>query len=150
MKKILVCMLLVIATCFAMVSCGVSIDDVKERLSALEEEYEDSKDEKFSFEKATKNEKEELVDELEDELDINLEGEVISAYNVKYQNEDGDRYFCSIVEFEKSSDVKAVEKEADTFEEMFSEENDGTFVCVREGTILFIGSEELINMILEK
>ncbi len=103
MKNLIRIIALLMIAVFALtllVGCGKSMDSIKEKIKDLDED-------EYMYEKFDKDMKEEFVDQFEDNLDIELDGDIESGYIVV--NEDGDTIM--IIEFEKSADAKEFAKE---------------------------------------
>lgn len=103
MKNLIRIIALLMVAVFALtllVGCGKSMDSIKEKIKDLDED-------EYEYEKFTKEMKEMFAEQFEDELDIELDGDIKSGYVV--MNEDGDTVM--IIEFEKSADAKEFAKE---------------------------------------
>lgn len=141
--------LLVLSMLLTMASCAPSVEKIEDVL----DDWED--DEKIMYEKASRDDREEFLDECiiemskELDIDIDIDGDLEDVF---YVEDEDDNVFYIIV-FESLSDAKQVGKidlddiDDDDIQEFFDETD---FVIIRKGKIVFCGNEDLIKDFLDE
>lgn len=141
MKKLL-CLLLVMASLLSLCACGLTEDKIKERLKALEDDKE------ITYEIISASEMTDVVDLIEDEMKERLDGDIKKAYTVFSKNS---YHHAIILIFEELSDAKlTVEGLEEIAEKEEPELELEDAIIHRDGKIVIVGDEDVIDLILEK
>ena len=119
-----------------LVSCigGKSMDKIVEKIKDLDEDD-------YMYQKLSKDDREEFVEEMAEELDVDFDGDVVAIYMV--MSEDGQ---AIVIEFEESADAKNYEKAFKEFIEDNDEDELGfdpdDFILERSGKIVIASDDE--------
>jgi hypothetical protein len=140
-KKFFFLFLILLLT-LALVACAPSMSSIEQRLEELE------MDDELSYQRTPKNKREELAEQLEDDYDAKIEGAIVKIYVADQYNEDRTDYKnVTVIEFEKSSDAKEAAKAFDIAAAV--DKLGENTVVIRKGKLVFLGSQELIDLILD-
>ena len=132
MRKItmMVSMVLAAVMLLSMIACSGKLS-WGDRLEKYCEENKDA-----SYSRKSRSSLKDLADELEDEMDERLDGDIIMYYSV-YDDDDG----CVIVEFEEKDDAEMVAE--------FIEDEDMADKAEQIGNVVIFGDKGLVNAMVK-